>query len=888
MKTLDDEYEKNIGQFHGSESDLDDIDSAKGFADLSRRWASEDYGTSVDGVEYSSKHYATDSKESSEVSLEAAEISVNASNVATDGATNAKQSEDNAKVSEDNAKQSEDNIYALVDGIDDVVDAAIESVVNEGNTQVVRVTDEGGDQVGIITAAGQVERSLIIEEGNQQITLVVSEGDTQEARLSQHSDALLDGLSSEGDAQVEKIEGVGDVISQDIIRNGDIQVLRIRNEGDIQADRAEGEADRAEAEADRAENEADRAEAAAIDLDNAPRYHGYFSPNVGYPPPPEQRIPYQWFCTEDGTAGGIAWSEGDMLYYAPHPTNPDGEMGQYFRVAGELAAGGDPQPIEIPDDLIMQVDKKIYFRDAGGRLVQALSLDGNDDLLLGEMTPNLENGEGAKAINALGLAATEIYHIEEQDESGTPTVYHILLSEKNGATLAMFEDHVNDPDNPHNIDYTQTGAAAAQHEHPWEEVTEKPAQATRWPAAAEVTAGEFIEGVTIPGSQVNGEVDNATTATNQSGGTVNATTGAFSAEVTIQEPQQTNNPASKGYVDGEGAFSGKKTFENGLDVVGDPETWGCLSILYGSSEADGIQAFKGEQSHWGLGAAIAQEQINDIVLANYLGNASIVIGTQIVRINGELNIPALPGTNYSHDVTFNMNHSDGAGSSKAGIDYGGDTPEARRLRFLNLDDFSMKATVNLNDSGAPVLDSDLTNKGYVDTQDASLEERIAALENSPAGQIAIGGCYLSMTADNPVDVLGYGEWALITGDATLSFGDGTARDGAVIGGNSHTLTAAQIPAHTHDSGTLAGASHTHTMAHNHSYTWHATANAGSTSGGATRAQGNHITGTTGGSSAPNTGGAGVGISGSTGSVGSGEAHNIQSARILINVWRRTA
>lgn len=49
-----------------------------------------------------------------------------------------------------------------------------------------------------------------------------------------------------------------------------------------------------------------------------------------------------------------------MLYYAPHPTNPDGEMGQYFRVAGELAGGGDPQPIEIPDDLIMQVGKRIF------------------------------------------------------------------------------------------------------------------------------------------------------------------------------------------------------------------------------------------------------------------------------------------------------------------------------------------------------------------------------------------------------------------------------------------------------------------------------------------------------------------------------------------------
>ncbi|CAH6903267.1 hypothetical protein VCHA53O463_110114 [Vibrio chagasii] len=456
MKTLDDEYEKNIGQFHGSESDLDDIDSAKGFADLSRRWASEDYGTSVDGVEYSSKHYATDSKESSEVSLEAAEISVNASNVATDGATNAKQSEDNAKVSEDNAKQSEDNIYALVDGIDDVVDAAIESVVNEGNTQVTRVTGVGDTQVNRVVIEGRDQTQAVNDAGEQQIDLVVGEGDSQVSRLDSHAGGLSSTLTNEANVHIENIENIGEVVEQDLIRTGDIQVLRVRNEGDIQAGRAEAEADRAEAEAD-------RAEAAAIDLDNAPRYHGYFSPDIGYPPPPEQRIPYQWFCTEDGTAGGIAWSEGDMLYYAPHPTNPDGEMGQYFRVAGELAAGGDPQPIEIPDDLIMQVDKKIYFRDAGGRLVQALSLDGNDDLLLGEMTPNLESGEGTKAINALGLAAVELYHVEEQDASGAPTVFHLILSEKNGVTLIAFDAHVNNQNNPHSVTAAQVGAAPASH-----------------------------------------------------------------------------------------------------------------------------------------------------------------------------------------------------------------------------------------------------------------------------------------------------------------------------------------------------------------------------------------------------------------------------------------
>lgn len=89
----------------------------------------------------------------------------------------------------------------------------------------------------------------------------------------------------------------------------------------------------------------------------------------------------------------------------------------------------------------------------------------------------------------------------------------------------------------------------SSHSHPWDQVTEKPAQATRWPAANEIGVGEFPADVTIPGAQVNGTVGSATTATNQSGGSVNATTGAFSGAVTIQEPEEANNPTTRSWVE---------------------------------------------------------------------------------------------------------------------------------------------------------------------------------------------------------------------------------------------------------------------------------------------------------------------------------------------------
>ncbi|CAH7001777.1 conserved hypothetical protein [Vibrio chagasii] len=117
----------------------------------------------------------------------------------------------------------------------------------------------------------------------------------------------------------------------------------------------------------------------------------------------------------------------------------------------------------------------------------------------------------------------------------------------------------------------------SSHSHPWDQVTEKPAQATRWPTAAEVTAGEFGSDVTIPGAQVNGTVGSATTATNQSGGTVSATTGAFSGAVTIQEPEADNHPTTRAWVsqsidsidDDDHDWTGENHF-GGLTTVPEP------------------------------------------------------------------------------------------------------------------------------------------------------------------------------------------------------------------------------------------------------------------------------------------------------------------------------
>jgi len=58
----------------------------------------------------------------------------------------------------------------------------------------------------------------------------------------------------------------------------------------------------------------------------------------------------------------------------------------------------------------------------------------------------------------------------------------------------------------------------------------------------------------------------------------------------------------------------------------------------------------------------------------------------------------------------------------------------------------------------------------------------------------VGSVVLRMDATNPSTIYG-GTWQLITGDATLTFGNGAAQTGGVTGSND---VAVPLPAHTHD------------------------------------------------------------------------------------------
>lgn len=152
----------------------------------------------------------------------------------------------------------------------------------------------------------------------------------------------------------------------------------------------------------------------------------------------------------------------------------------------------------------------------------------------------------------------------------------------------------------------------------------------------------------------------------------------------------------------------------------------------------------------------------------------------------------------------------------------------------------------------------------------------------------IGSVVLRMDNINPSTIYG-GTWALITGDASLTFGNGQAQNGALSGDNTPVVP---LPKHTHGAsftnGRTSGGHHSHGL--------------GYTSGpygnwirwnGGTGAKGVFSSGSEYATQPVSTEGSdhSHGVSGTVNISNAGTAGakiNVRGARIAINVWRRTA
>src|SRR3990167_4928131 len=153
----------------------------------------------------------------------------------------------------------------------------------------------------------------------------------------------------------------------------------------------------------------------------------------------------------------------------------------------------------------------------------------------------------------------------------------------------------------------------------------------------------------------------------------------------------------------------------------------------------------------------------------------------------------------------------------------------------------------------------------------------------------VGVVFISVLSTNPATLLGFGTWAafgagrvlvgLNSGDTDFDVAEETG------GAKTHTLTSAEMPAHTH-----VQDAHNHTQdAHNHTQDAHSHTQASTTT--ATGSGSNRLGTTDTSSTAVNTGNATATNQAATATnqnTGSGSAHNNLPPFFVVYMWKRTA
>ena len=162
---------------------------------------------------------------------------------------------------------------------------------------------------------------------------------------------------------------------------------------------------------------------------------------------------------------------------------------------------------------------------------------------------------------------------------------------------------------------------------------------------------------------------------------------------------------------------------------------------------------------------------------------------------------------------------------------------------------------------------------------------VTRLEGNPAlAAWPVNSIFLGYTATSPAVLLGGGTWARISQSRFL-VGQGSDTDfdtlGETGGEKNHTLTAAEMPSHSHSNGSYAAG-----LAGGHTHSVDFSSATGSSSGNIPRGTTTTFNSTA--SPVHSDGNHTHDVTGTSGAAGGGDPHNNLPPYLVIYIWRRTA